>query len=172
MDESLIKLAETLDDARKQANAIDAAAPQVGVYGKIHVALVDTLTLITAGDYSKAKDVYYSIMEDGNSVREALATVLKPDMFDVTSVRVSDQVWERNESLPSIGDDLRCIICNRPVNPEGKNVFWVHMSERWNAYPNGTEEDVILATEGDMGGHPVGPECAKKIPANYKEKTV
>ncbi len=69
--EALIKLAETLDDARQQANANDAAAPQSGVYGAIRVALVDTLTLITK-DYDKAKDVYASIMENGNTVRQAL----------------------------------------------------------------------------------------------------
>ena len=69
--EALIILAEMLDKARIQANAIDAAAPQSGVYGKIRVAFIDTLTLITE-DYSVALDVYTSIMEDGNTVRQAL----------------------------------------------------------------------------------------------------
>jgi len=175
MDEALIKLAETLDDARKQANASGVTLINSeydgGVYGYTKQALIDTLEVI-AGDAWKAGAVYDSIMEDGNSVRQALAAVLKPEMFDVFGVRVSDQVWERNESLPSLGDDLRCIICNRPVNPEGKNVYWLHMSDQWHAYPNGTDESMMLLTEGDMGGHPVGPECAKKVPANYKEKAV
>jgi hypothetical protein len=69
--EALITLAETLDSARQQANAIDSAAPQSGVYGKIHVALVDTLHLITE-DY---EDVYESIMADGNTVRQALTWI-------------------------------------------------------------------------------------------------
>ena len=69
---ALIELAEMLDKARMLANSIDTAAPQTGVYGKIHVALIDTLTLITE-DYSKALDVYSSMMENGNTVREALA---------------------------------------------------------------------------------------------------
>lgn len=66
--EALIELAETLDKARLQANAIEEAAPQRGVYGDIHIALVNTLALIT--DDHEA--VYASIMEDGNTVRQAL----------------------------------------------------------------------------------------------------
>jgi hypothetical protein len=74
-EQALIILAEMLDKARMQANSIEATAPQFGVYGKIHNALVDTLTLITK-DYTKALDVYASIMEDGNTVRQALEAVL------------------------------------------------------------------------------------------------
>lgn len=66
--EALIRLAETLDSARQQANAIEAAAPQRGVYGDIHTALVNTLALVT----NDHEAVYASIMEDGNTVREAI----------------------------------------------------------------------------------------------------
>ena len=68
--EALIRLAEKLDTARLQANAIAEAAPQRGVYGIIHNAL----NLIT-GDNDTANDVYLSMMGDGNSVRQALAVV-------------------------------------------------------------------------------------------------
>lgn len=74
MDEALIKLAETLDDARLQANTIPSAAHANGLYGEIKNALIDTLNLIV-DDYSKSLDVYYSIMADGNTVRQALDAV-------------------------------------------------------------------------------------------------
>lgn len=70
--QALIILAEMLDKARRQANSIEAAAPEYGVYGKIKYTMIDTLTLITE-DYRAALDVYASIMENGNTVREALA---------------------------------------------------------------------------------------------------
>lgn len=77
--EALIKLAETLDDARKQANAIEATAPQIGVYGDISVALLETLGIILYrdgghGHSSRRHEVYASLL-DGNTVREALAIV-------------------------------------------------------------------------------------------------
>lgn len=93
----------------------------------------------------------------------------KPEMFDLSTIRVPDARWESNGNLPSQGDgDWRCIVCNRGVNTESKGVVWVHMSEDWNAYPNGTTEEIAVATEGDMGYHPVGANCAKKVPANYR----
>lgn len=73
--EALIELAETLDKARLQANAIEAAASQLGVYGVVVEALTDTLELIVGEQNSEA--VYESIMADGNTVREALAEVVK-----------------------------------------------------------------------------------------------
>ena len=73
MDEkALIILAEMLDKARIQANAIEVTAPQDGVYGDVSKALQGTLALIT--DAYVASRVYDSIL-DGNSVKEALAAV-------------------------------------------------------------------------------------------------
>lgn len=66
--EKLIKLAETLDDARKQANAQEATAHYV--YRDIAEALKDVLALIT--DTDVAPQVYDDIIESGNTVREAL----------------------------------------------------------------------------------------------------
>jgi len=77
--EALIELAETLDKARKQANAIEdytIASEQEGVYGQIKLALLDTLEVIT-DDAWKAGRVYGSAMEDGNTIREALKAVEK-----------------------------------------------------------------------------------------------
>jgi len=81
--EALIELAETLDKARLQANAIDELViqSQRGVYGTIALSLHDTLEeIIGAGyeatRYAHADRVYDSIL-DGNTVREALKAVGK-----------------------------------------------------------------------------------------------
>lgn len=74
MIHELIALAETIDTARRQANAIEATAPQIGVYGKMATALVDTLTLVL-GSYSVASNAY-SLILDGDTVVEAIRKVL------------------------------------------------------------------------------------------------
>jgi hypothetical protein len=73
MDEkALIILAEMLNKARIQANAIEATAPQSGVYGHVARALNETLALLT--DAEKAADIYQAIL-DGCSVTEAIEVV-------------------------------------------------------------------------------------------------
>jgi hypothetical protein len=79
--EELILLAETLDAARRQANAIgdSGVSSQSGVYGTIALALGYTLEhIIWTGKEATlratASRVYGSILE-GKSVREALAAV-------------------------------------------------------------------------------------------------
>jgi hypothetical protein len=70
--EALIELAETLDKARQQANAIPAMAPQSGVYGDVSEALKRAL----AYEFGVwvANKIYASLL-DGNTVREAIAAV-------------------------------------------------------------------------------------------------
>jgi hypothetical protein len=72
--EALIELAETLDKARLQANAIPAMAPQSGVYGDVSEALKRAL----AYEFGVwvANKIYASLL-DGNTVREAIAAVVK-----------------------------------------------------------------------------------------------
>lgn len=78
--EALIQLAETLDKARIQANAIEAAASQRGVYGQIVLSLFDTLELIfveQVDDHNLFANLAYNAILDGNTVREALAVVVR-----------------------------------------------------------------------------------------------
>jgi hypothetical protein len=75
--EALIELAETLDKARLQANAIETTAPQRGVYGKIAVVLTDTLEQVFEGNVTHAFLTYDAMVESGLTVREALASVVK-----------------------------------------------------------------------------------------------
>lgn len=70
--EALIDLAETLDRARRQANAIEETADQFGVYGDVCVALKEVLLLIEGGYKTEA---YGHILDDGSTVREALDLV-------------------------------------------------------------------------------------------------
>jgi hypothetical protein len=78
--ETLIRLAETLNLARLQANASgnSEVESQRGVYGTIVLALSRTLEELVGNTketirYATADRVYQSIL-DGNSVRVALAT--------------------------------------------------------------------------------------------------
>lgn len=82
MIEDATLLAETLDRARLMANASDeyAIASQRGVYGQIAQALQDTLEVIFVDqveDHSLFAALAYSAILDGNTVREALALVIK-----------------------------------------------------------------------------------------------
>lgn len=71
--ESLKTLAATLNDARIQANANEATAPQRGVYGQIEEALKDVLALLT--DTQTHVDVAYQCLLDGCTVPQALRYV-------------------------------------------------------------------------------------------------
>jgi hypothetical protein len=71
-DKALIILAEMLNKARIQANAIEATAPQSGVYGDIAKALQDTLAILT--DAYTASFIYEALL-DASSVKEAIALV-------------------------------------------------------------------------------------------------
>jgi hypothetical protein len=78
--EALIILAETLDDARRQANAIEVTAPQHGVYGQIHDALISTLETFcyqTGHHAPLGYTIYESIMANDNTVRQAIEHVLE-----------------------------------------------------------------------------------------------
>lgn len=73
---ALIALATQIDEARKAANAIEATAPQHGVYGSLADALRKTINLIVGGDEA-ADDVYDAIVMDGTTVEQALEYVAR-----------------------------------------------------------------------------------------------
>lgn len=76
--QALIILAEMLDKARRQANAIDdpEISSQRGVYGTIVLALGRTLEQIIGSGYEATRyatsDRVYESIVDGNTVRQAL----------------------------------------------------------------------------------------------------
>jgi hypothetical protein len=65
--ENLITLANTLRTAQLQANAVEATAPQPGVYGDIGKPLFDVLVLLT-GDESSAFEVTDMLVDSGEDV--------------------------------------------------------------------------------------------------------
>lgn len=67
---ALIILAEMLNKARIQANAIEATESQDGVYGEIVTSLKRTLAIMT-GDAHTASRVYENLL-NCSSVKEAL----------------------------------------------------------------------------------------------------
>ena len=72
-EKALIILAEILNKARIQANAIEVTAPQSGVYGDIVTSLKRTLVLLT-NDAHTASRVYEALL-DCSSVSEAMEAV-------------------------------------------------------------------------------------------------
>jgi hypothetical protein len=75
MRKELIALATQIDEARLAANAIDAAAPQRGVYGDLHHALLKTLNLIFPDEGTRGvtlADFAYECIMDGNTVEQAV----------------------------------------------------------------------------------------------------
>lgn len=78
--EALIELAETLDKARLQANAIKEfpIESQRGVYGQIAQSIQDTLEVLfmnQVADHSLYAARTYTLMIDGSTVRQAIAEV-------------------------------------------------------------------------------------------------
>ncbi|MET3172989.1 UNVERIFIED_ORG: hypothetical protein ABIB52_000817 [Arthrobacter sp. UYCu721] len=83
---ALTDLATALDDARRTANAIEAAAPQRGVYGDIANALHKTLGLLLDDSDYWAEKAYQAIL-DGNTVVQALKIVSSEINLRATSQR-------------------------------------------------------------------------------------
>jgi len=70
---------------------------------------------------------------------------------------------EANEARYRSNHVGTCIVCGRPLSrSQADNGAWVHMSTDWQVIsPDDTEAD-------SQGFFPIGSECAKKIPAGYR----
>ena len=87
--------------------------------------------------------------------------------FDLHAIRPTAAQRERNEQRKAPeGADDECAICGRPINAESKTTRWV---ECVNGALNAAENTATIDHEGDgyMGCFPVGPTCARKIPARF-----
>ncbi|UDL16677.1 hypothetical protein SEA_ATUIN_284 [Arthrobacter phage Atuin] len=88
-------------------------------------------------------------------------------MFNLESVQPDAETIAKNQS--KVGDADPCVVCGKKVNALKSK--WVHLSCYGNLYPAEiTTEDAANFPEGTMFFFPVGPECAKKIPAEYIQK--
>lgn len=65
----LMILAHYIDQSRIQANSIERAASQQGIYGDLSAALIKTLVLLIG---ETRADVAYQALLDGTSVNDAI----------------------------------------------------------------------------------------------------
>jgi len=72
---------------------------------------------------------------------------------------------ERNRRLrtPEGWSGAECLICKRPIRDDRKAVY-VHLTTSYELVPVDTDP------EDSQGCWPVGPECARKVPATYRQK--
>lgn len=86
------------------------------------------------------------------------------ELFDLSSVQPSAETIEKNQSR--VGHADPCVVCGKKVN--SLTAKWVHVSCSGNLYPvEVSTEEANNLPEGTMFFFPIGPECAKKIPAGY-----
>lgn len=99
----------------------------------------------------------------------ALAEAAKVEM-KIPMPDVSMAVRERNERKPAKDkDDNRCRFCGNPVVAD--NSWFIHEDGSGNnIWHNDVPESIYK--DDTYGCHPIGPECAKKIPVAYRYKFV
>ena len=67
--------------------------------------------------------------------------------------------------------DFYCVICNKDINPNSK-YFFVHFIDGGVYILHSEDELKYIPDGGDVGFHPVGISCAKKIGLQYCHKKV
>lgn len=86
-----------------------------------------------------------------------------PDLIDIP---------QPSPGMPERGFVLaweQCLICNQVMtDAAAQNGWWVHMTTTGKLAP----ADIDLPETLDQGWHPVGKECARKVPATHRAKMV
>lgn len=62
------------------------------------------------------------------------------------------------------GTERDCIRCGKYISDPR---FWVHIINGGDAILHRDDEAKYVSDDSDLGMHPIGPECAKTIGANY-----
>lgn len=92
-------------------------------------------------------------------------------MFDLPAIQPGWERVDKNRAMRPAGWDeswWECAVCGRPTNQNAAGSVWARMSEGGELYPAGTTDEQVAASgHGDMGGHPIGASCARKIPKAY-----
>lgn len=140
----------TAADARALATEIKAAAD------RIRAALVSGVPV-------DSED--FTVLTGSTAQLEELATTASTE-FQLSTVQVTPEQWEANGNKGSkASGELRCMVCNRAVSPD--KAVWVHLTTTGTILP-------LYATEEDradsQGMHPVGVDCARRIPPAFKSK--
>lgn len=98
-------------------------------------------------------------LADGTQVAESI---------DLTPYHAADAVRERNSNREEKDETGRCPLCEAPLTAKQAEAgLWVHINSHTN---EAFHESVSWDDPRSQGGFPVGPSCAKKIPAGYVVK--
>lgn len=128
----------------------------------------ETLSLVTkALRDGETVDPEWFVVLNGN-VAELQDRAEGASVPEFTYEKAAPEVVERNLQMP-YGANGRCVRCCAPIR-SAKSAWWVHPKESdYNVlWPN--DCDPSAYDTDSMGGQPIGPECAKYIPARFKVK--
>lgn len=151
--------------ARSKELIKSAVANLAALYPTLTKLIEEGLEMIAKHDSEKAsqKDAESSPSLDLEAIAEGLSgsggAITIQGQSETFTIPESPEK-EANENRLEAGED-GCVCCGRKVNPN--TAKWVHMSTAWKAVPRGTE----LPAEDCQGWFPVGPSCAKNIPAQF-----
>jgi len=89
--------------------------------------------------------------------------------YTVTALRTMrlPRSEKRHEGYPE-GDLQPCAVCGRTIRNEARAV-WVHIVDGGGVILHRDDEAAYASDGGDLGLYPVGPECAKRIPKEYRQ---
>lgn len=62
---------------------------------------------------------------------------------------------------PAFTGDHPCIVCDKEVNP--RTARYVHVINGGQVVLHPNDERLYVPDGGDMGGHPIGPDCARRL---------
>ena len=91
--------------------------------------------------------------------------------IDGRPLLASDATRERNLNREGPDDwdgSFRCSLCERPLVEGPRTVYVNRVDGGWSFAPVGAAVD--HSDPGYVGLHPVGPTCARKIPAAYRHR--
>ena len=88
------------------------------------------------------------------------------ELLTVVGLSIDDHIKRvQKNSVRVKGEDWPCPLCGKPVNPNTAK-HWIHLVEGGGKL--GHIEETNFEECADLGWHPVGSDCAKKVPKGYK----
>lgn len=85
-------------------------------------------------------------------------------LLGITDVDSYITKYRKNSEKVS-GGDWPCALCGKAVDPD-KTSAWVHLVDGGINLGHVTGQD--FEESADLGWYPVGSDCAKKVPKDYK----
>lgn len=83
----------------------------------------------------------------------------------LSTITSSTEVLSRNRRKPAKDcHDETCLLCNSPI--DSSKAVYVHLSTHGEL----VSKTEVLTEAEDQGFHPVGRECAKRVPSEFRHK--